>query len=234
MHATDMNKIKRIFHDLTHHAYLVVGEPVAVLPELKQALCEKIGFANLEADPDFWERSFETFGIKDAHHLRELQQKKAFGKHGRFFVFSVGVMTIEAQNSLLKTFEEPSADTHFFLIARSEDIFLPTLKSRCQILNQAVMPVQAGENFLIKEFLGLEPQERLDFTRDKFTKNKDATKSDMMDFLSELEKEIYVKMKDGGKNSGHLALQAIMTAREYLLLPRSSTRLIMEHVALVV
>lgn len=38
----------------------------------------------------------------------------------------------ETQNALLKTLEEPTAQTYIFLITSSEDRLLPTIRSRCQ------------------------------------------------------------------------------------------------------
>jgi DNA polymerase-3 subunit delta' len=40
-----------------------------------------------------------------------------------------------AANSLLKTLEEPVADTCFLLLTRSADLLLPTIRSRCQIVS---------------------------------------------------------------------------------------------------
>ncbi|MBU1110913.1 hypothetical protein KKB83_04835 [Patescibacteria group bacterium] len=44
-------------------------------------------------------------------------------------------LTVQAQNCLLKTLEEPPENTYIFLIAQSKDHFLPTVLSRCQVMN---------------------------------------------------------------------------------------------------
>lgn len=44
-------------------------------------------------------------------------------------------MTNEASNAFLKTLEEPPAGTFFFLATSNPSLFLPTIKSRCQILH---------------------------------------------------------------------------------------------------
>ena len=43
-------------------------------------------------------------------------------------------MTLQAANALLKTLEEPRANTHLILVAPSKDSVLPTLRSRSQIV----------------------------------------------------------------------------------------------------
>lgn len=43
-------------------------------------------------------------------------------------------LTIEAQNALLKVLEEPPADTYLFLSAATSSTFLPTILSRCTLV----------------------------------------------------------------------------------------------------
>ena len=51
-----------------------------------------------------------------------------------FIVDNADKMTIQAQNTFLKTLEEPSGYCIFMLVAESLDGFLPTVLSRCVIL----------------------------------------------------------------------------------------------------
>lgn len=57
-------------------------------------------------------------------------------------------MNVQAQNALLKTIEEPPDYAVFLLLTTNVDLFLPTISSRCVILN--IMPV-ADE--VIRKFL---------------------------------------------------------------------------------
>ncbi|MDO4548682.1 MAG: DNA polymerase III subunit delta' [Clostridia bacterium] len=43
-------------------------------------------------------------------------------------------MTVQAQNALLKTLEEPPSDAVFFLIAQNGGALLPTIRSRCRTI----------------------------------------------------------------------------------------------------
>ncbi len=48
-------------------------------------------------------------------------------------------MTVQAQNALLKTIEEPPSYAVIFLLTTNQDVFLPTILSRCvQIKLKAV------------------------------------------------------------------------------------------------
>ena len=55
----------------------------------------------------------------------------------KIFIIETGFFTREAQNSLLKVFEEePTEGTHFFVFTPSAETLLPTLRSRMVILHQ--------------------------------------------------------------------------------------------------
>lgn len=52
-----------------------------------------------------------------------------------YIIDDSNLMTKEAQNSLLKTLEEPPEYAIIILIATNENLFLPTIKSRCTKIN---------------------------------------------------------------------------------------------------
>ncbi|HEX2061102.1 MAG TPA: DNA polymerase III subunit, partial [Thermoanaerobaculia bacterium] len=54
------------------------------------------------------------------------------GRNKVFVIDPADALSVSGSNSLLKTLEEPSADTTFLLITRSPDLLLPTIKSRSQ------------------------------------------------------------------------------------------------------
>lgn len=59
-------------------------------------------------------------------------------------------MTTEAQNCMLKTLEEPPADTTLMLIAENTDLLLPTVRSRCRRVNFRPLDVEVIERLLIE------------------------------------------------------------------------------------
>ncbi|MBI4132190.1 MAG: AAA family ATPase [Candidatus Sungbacteria bacterium] len=71
-------------------------------------------------------------GIKNIHELERLLALAPW-RGGRRIVLidDAHVLSREAQSALLKTLEEPSAATVFFLITDQSDAFLPAIRSRC-------------------------------------------------------------------------------------------------------
>lgn len=72
-----------------------------------------------------------------------LNLKPYFNNYKAVVIDSVEKMTIQAQNCLLKTLEEPQGKTILFLITSQPDIILSTISSRCQIVK--FFPVKKQE-----------------------------------------------------------------------------------------
>ena len=66
-----------------------------------------------------------------------------------FVIEDAEKMNDAASNALLKTLEEPPATTHLILIASREDTLLPTIRSRCQTIRFAPVPLDELEKHLI-------------------------------------------------------------------------------------
>ena len=66
---------------------------------------------------------------------KKLQEKPIISKNEVYIINNADKMTTEAQNSLLKTLEEPPEFVTIILIGSNENMFLTTIKSRCMILH---------------------------------------------------------------------------------------------------
>lgn len=74
-------------------------------------------------------------GISEARKIKEHFSLKPYSAKGRVVVLEdASNLTIEAQNALLKTLEEPPENAILILGATSDAKFLPTILSRCQII----------------------------------------------------------------------------------------------------
>lgn len=135
------------------HAYCFSGEEGIGKATLARALAEELLLGDgqpprLEVHPDYWEDDrLEAISIDEIRfhpekgaqaHDQSLQQFLSL----KPFVASVRVallanaerMTEAAQNCLLKTLEEPPANTVLVLTTAFPDHLLPTVLSRCQVI----------------------------------------------------------------------------------------------------
>jgi hypothetical protein len=86
------------------------------------------------ANPDIIVLRYGLCSVEDARKVRELAQVKSAQGGWKLIVVSAGRIFHEAQNALLKLFEEPPEKTMLVLVIGSEGQLLPTLRSRLAFL----------------------------------------------------------------------------------------------------
>lgn len=75
---------------------------------------------------------YSVIRVEDVRELRDtLQQTRGRTGHRIAILDAIDDCNPNAANALLKTLEEPPADTTFFLISHRPGALLPTIKSRC-------------------------------------------------------------------------------------------------------
>lgn len=81
--------------------------------------------------------------------------KRVRGRRKVYLITSAETMNDEAENRLLKTLEEPPADTVLILTSSNLGALLPTTISRCQIVNFEAVPTPAATAALQQRFADL-------------------------------------------------------------------------------
>lgn len=173
-----------------HHAYFLVGDADEIVLKLKDFLEEEVG-VKTSGSADFWHGRFNTLNIEGARNIAEAQERKEFSNGRKIFVIQADFITEEAQNSLLKVFEEPTSGTHFFIISPQE-ILLPTLRSRMQVL---IIPRAAlGRGVTTSSrVLDMKLGDRLAKVKEitEAISDEEQTKQDAISFLNQIELELH-------------------------------------------
>ncbi|MFH0863912.1 MAG: hypothetical protein V1858_02410 [Candidatus Gottesmanbacteria bacterium] len=82
-----------------------------------------------------------SIGIEQIRTLEHQAALKPYNSPFKAIIIHPGeLLTIEAQNALLKTLEEANDYTIIILTASHSDILLPTIVSRCQIIKLPTIP----------------------------------------------------------------------------------------------
>src|SRR3989344_7896232 len=214
-----------------HHAYFLVGDGEEIFLELRGFLEEKVGVKTL-GNPDFWYGKFNTLNIEGARGIAESQERKSFKSHlearlpsKKIFIIQTDFITEEAQNSLLKVFEEPTKGTHFFIIS-PQDNLLPTLRSRMQIImSRTVLDSKS-------KILNLGIADRLEKVKEitDMIKDEEKTKQDAITLLNQIETELH----DMGVEKSAKALEICESARASLYDRGAPIKMILEQVMLSV
>jgi len=206
---------------LVGSAHLIAGS-ASLVPQLL-AFLKKEGMAT-KANPDVYVREYARFGAEDARELRARASSRAIGGGRRVFIIATPTMTTEAQNVLLKTFEEPPAGALFFLIVPSPQALLSTLRSRMQTL--ALSSVAEEDLVDVAKFLASPPDKRIDMLKPLLEKD-DEDKRDLrpiLAFLASLEAQL-AKAPEG--------LEALYRARKYIGDKGALVKPLLEQVALL-
>ncbi|MFA6095865.1 MAG: hypothetical protein WC767_03440 [Candidatus Paceibacterota bacterium] len=209
-----------------HHAYLIEGDRALALSYVEGFLRENFDIER-RGNPDFWYSEHEVFGIDDSRAIAGLHIERALDGGKKIFVIAARSMTHEAQNSLLKAFEEPTPDTHFFVISPSRSAFLPTLLSRFHIVRHDDHSVahQAAE---AKKFIKSSYKARIEKAKEIA---EDGTKSEAKDFLIAVLEEARARKPRLLSPSAERELVACIS---YLGDRAPSVKLVVERVALLV
>lgn len=130
------SKLKRAIEtgNITN-AYLLTGPEGVGKKMVAEDFAESLLGLRLENSPDY-----KCIGVKKGENRIKIDQIrdmigdmsiKPYGDYKIFIIDDADKMTIQAQNALLKTLEEPSAYGIIILVTRNDQALLDTIRSRC-------------------------------------------------------------------------------------------------------
>ena len=224
-----------------HHAYLIEGAGDKIILEVTEFL-KSLNIRTV-GNPDFVNISTDNLKINEAFDLRLMSTGKSFSSAKKIFVIQINNISLDAQNVLLKMFEEPTEDTHFFLIMPDTNFLLKTFISRFYFIS-ARQDLAEEEIKEAEKFITLPLKNRIDFIKELLLVPEDkgeevvlldSSRSKALKFLNELEFVLHDKVLSRG-TLGNLSIDFFnhfLKVREFLRMPGSSTKSLMESVALI-
>jgi DNA polymerase III delta prime subunit len=175
----------------------------------------------------------------------------------KVFLICVNSMSLDAQNVLLKMFEEPIENTHFFLVVPDANALLKTLISRFSLIS--ARKDLAEEAKVAEKFIAMPLAKRIDYIKELLAEAEeedeeeneiialDSTRSKALKFLNALEQVLqsnFLRNSSGFlqpsagtfpvQNFPKNCFQHFFKVREFLRMPGSSTKSLMESVALMI
>lgn len=227
-----MERFADIRFDRLHHAYLIEGEREETLAALLVHL-ERIGIPS-KGNPDVACEEYDAFLVEHARELRRRERYRSAGGGKKVFIVAFNTIMPEAENALLKTLEEPAAETHFFFVTRTAEALLPTVRSRMHTIRGEASDKGQERGGRAKQFLNGALSERMKMI-DPWLRAKDEKKAEAKEevriFLDEI--EFALRERFGAADAGvaeHLG--HVIRAKTYLADRSPSLKLILEHLAL--
>lgn len=137
-HSRILNNLNlRISTGEISHAHIIVGEDGIGKSALANIIARDIlGVSGNREYVDIisYRLKKASFGVDDVREIiNEINKKPYEGDKKVIIIHNGNKLTVQAQNALLKTIEEPPKGVYIILLCESLELILDTIKSRCEI-----------------------------------------------------------------------------------------------------
>ena len=163
-----------------------------------------------------------AFGIADARALQQQAWMKPVKEAHRVFVVFFHTATVEAQNALLKLFEDPPQTSRFIVGTPDRHSLLPTLRSRLELGDVTKPPLTQPE---FSEWISLSVPKRLQLVTNKL-KAKDTV------WLQAMKSGLVRYARD--TTCSRVEAKSLLFVSQWLGKRGASNKLLLEELALTV
>lgn len=223
---------------MQHHAFVVEAEAEEGIG-IASAWAEKELGVKTQGNPDVVVLRYGLLTVEDARRVSELAAGAPFKGDTKVVIIAASRAYHEAQNALLKVFEEPPRGTHLFLVVPTTGGLLPTLRSR-------VVELSAGEGLAGKNeipeiaqiFIKSSKEKRSALVK-KLASGRDederrAHRDEAIAIVNGIEATTYAKCESRTFTPEYAALlEDIAVLRGHLYDRSAPVKMILEHLALV-
>lgn len=218
-----------------HHAYVITGESGAALKVALKFVTDELGLS-VTHNPDVVIRTYNLFTVEDARKLISLAQQSPLSGTKKALIVVTSRLYHEAQNALLKLFEEPPQGTTLFLLIPEEGQLLPTLRSRVVLRSMSSKKIQApAVTEEVQQFLRLTLEKRSAYIKKLTSSTSDEERHELRDkalaLVNGIEAVAYTTW--AGEPSRTALLRDLALLRRLLHDRSSPVKMILEHISLV-
>ncbi|MBI4065779.1 hypothetical protein HY412_01115 [Candidatus Kaiserbacteria bacterium] len=222
---------------MRHHAFVIEDEAEEGIAAA-QAWVEKELGMEAKNNPDIVVLHYGLLSVEDARRVSEIVASAPFAGEHKVVIIATSRAYHEAQNALLKIFEEPPKGTYLFLVLPSLGGLLPTLRSRVQILNNSAPRQGSGRQKIAEpaeQFLVASKEKRIAMIK-KLTSGKDEeekreNREEALVIVNGIEAIAYRSLTSVENTA---LLSDIATLRGYLYDRSAPVKMILEHLSLVI
>ena len=217
---------------MMHHAFVIESEAEEGIGAALAWVEKELG-VKTENNPDISVLRHGLFSVADARRVSELAAGVAFAGESKAIIIAASRAYHEAQNALLKVFEEPPAGTYLFLIMPSLGGLLPTLRSRVHVLDRNVRHQVSYIPESAREFLKATKEKRSAMIK-KIAGHKGGDAAVAREEAIALLNGIEAMYRNQIPITQCVALLSdIATLRPYLYDRSAPVKMILEHIAVV-
>jgi len=212
---------------MEHHAYVLEGSAIDTVFEYLRDQKVKI-----EGNPDITIIRKEILGVDDARKVSQKATNKPIAGEKQYFVIQTVSITPEAQNALLKVFEEPTGRSVFYVSVAQKGRLLPTFLSRMEAIS---LETYVGVSVIdVALFLNSSAGKRIEMLEPLLDKKGDEKNLDaILIFLRALEESLARRIREDASEVKE-GLEAVYRARRFATDKGVSFKILLEQVALLV
>ncbi len=216
-----------------HHAFVIeAGAEEGI--EVAQAWVKRELGIKTKGNPDVVVLRYGLLSVEDARRVAELAASAPFAGEHKAVIIAASRAYHEAQNALLKLFEEPPTDTYLFLIMPSLGGLLPTLRSRVQVLESKFRHPMSEFSEAAEQFLSASREKRTAMIR-KIAVHQEGDAVTARDEAIAIVNGVEAAAYRSQTSVKHTALLSdIATLREHLYDRSAPVKMILEHLSLVI
>ena len=221
---------------MRHHAFVIEAGAEEGIECARAFGTRELGL-DAKGNPDVVVLQYGLLSVEDARRVGEVAAQAPLAGDTKLIIIAAARAYHEAQNALLKVFEEPPAGTYLVLVLPSLGMLLPTLRSRVQSLSVTGTRNTSiyGSNPIVEEFLKATREKRgaiakrLATGRDEDERR--ANRDEALAIVDGIEAAAYHDGHSMSINAGLLRELAVL--RGFLHDRSAPVRMILEHLALV-
>ena len=226
---------------LRHQSFVIEAEAEEGI-KVAQAWAQTELGMKARGNPDSVVLRFGLFSVDDARRVFDVASGAPFAGEHKVIIIAASRAYHEAQNALLKLFEEPPPNTYIFFILPSLGGLLPTLRSRVQVLSprwDVRRPTsdvgRRTSNTSAEEFMKASKEKRSVIIKKLTSGKDDEEKRELRDeaiaIVNGIEAIAYQHKEKQGVAS---LLEDIQILRKHLYDRSAPVRMILEHLSIFI
>ncbi len=221
---------------MQHHALVIEAEAEEGI-SVAEAWAGRELKMKLKGNSDVVVLRYGLFSVDDARYVTSIAVQAPFAGEHRVLIIAATRVYHEAQNALLKLFEEPPTGTYLFFILPSLGGLLPTLRSRIQVLDAERGFTKPPLSETAEEFMKASKEKRSAMIKKLTSGKDDEEKRELRDeaiaILNGIEAAAY-RNRGFTKPPVAALLSDIAILRGHLYDRSAPVRMILEHLSLVI
>ncbi len=215
---------------MQHHAFVIEGEAEEGI-DVARAWVEKELKLKIEQNPDVIILRYGLLSVEDARAVYESAIQAPFRGSAKVLIIAASRVYHEAQNALLKLFEEPPQGTYLFLVLPTLGALLPTLRSRVQILNVGHRKSYIPD--VAEEFIKATREKRSALVKKLTSGGDEEERRENREEAIAIVSGVEATLREQGVEKHKATLTDIATLRTHLYDRSAPVKMILEHLSLV-